>query len=185
MSPARVLFDRTLTMNTKNNEVHIICRFDIHDKDFITPKELIHHMCMTTISRKGIGVFAKDHKYVVLRDKKSGAVTYVMVYNHEDTDFGLLAELVMKWFCCADTADYIGQGTFALSAPNMGNPRALTLFFARSHREESVHYLDALRDEVRQALADSFGVAVQIQFDLRAISMPRTQADVLTETAGK
>lgn len=140
---------------------------------------------MATISRKGTGVYAKDHKYVVFHCRKCNTLAYIIVYDHEDTDFGLLADLARKVVVHEGTTDYIGQGTFTLSAPQIGAERVLTFFYNRSQREESAHYLDALRDEVRQALADAFGVSVQIQFDLRAISTPQVKTVVHPEKVGK
>lgn len=178
-------------------KTQLACFFDIHESETIAPSELIGHLRNGTISRKGNVVFDKDHKYVVLRHKENGAILYFMVYDYSDTDFGFLAEYARS-LCTYGKAptdtedadfnvlasinncelgksqyDFIGHGAFTLTK---GMDLKLVLFYQRGYRDEArTHYLDALRDEARQELADLFGVAVQIQFDLRAVSMPRGQ----------
>lgn len=178
-----------------NSKTQLVCSMDIHEKGTIAPSELIGHLQDGTISQKGYFVFKKDHKYVVLRHKASSNILYFMVYDCLDIDFDFLAEYA-RGLCASGKAltdtedtdfnvfasmnncqlgknqyDYIGHGTFALLKMREGN--ILTLFYLKGRRTETrSHYLDALLDEVRQELADLFGVPVQIQFDLRAVSIP-------------
>lgn len=199
MRVIRVLYDRTLTMNIKTE---LACFINIQERKPIPPSELIGHLRNGTISSNGSFVFKKDHKYVVLRHKESGAILYFMVYDHLDTDFGLLTELARS-LCASGKAptdtedtgfnilanmnncqlgksqyDYIGHGTFALM--KMKENSMLILYHKKGHRAEArSHYLDALRDEARQELANLFDVQVQIQFNLGAISTPEGKIDVL------
>lgn len=181
----------------------LACIKDIHKKKVIAPSELIGHLQNGTISSRGSFIFKKDHKYVVLRHKESGAILYFMVYDCLDSDFGFLAEYARS-LCASGKApidtedigfnvlasinncqlgknqyDYIGHGTFALLKIRKDN--ALTLFYEKGYRDEArSHYLDALRDEVRQELANLFDVKVQIKFDLHAVSEPCKQTRTVT-----
>lgn len=143
----------------------------------------------------------KNHKkYVVLRDKATGALTFFFVFDNPDTDFGMLfvyarSTCVSKPFVLDNPNqtehvlssienshrgeqqfDWIGYGNFWLSTFDKKDQLVLEYNYPVLHDESRAYWHDGLSEIVRDNLATLFGVYVAMNFTLRRQSQPRQQS---------
>lgn len=146
------------------------------------------------------------HKYVVLRDKVTGALTFFFVFNYPDTDFGSLAmyagvvctsdqyravdgvgqlDQVLAVIMTADSAkkqfDWIGYGHFWLNTFDGKDQLRLDYKYPVLCDENAAYWHEGLSEVVRDSLANLFGIYVAMDFTLRRQSSPnRSRVQVNT-----
>lgn len=140
---------------------------------------------------------AEAHKYVVLRDKATGALTFFFVFNYPDTDFGSLAmyagvvctnnqyravdgigqlDQALAAIMTADSAkkqfDWIGYGHFWLNTFEGKIQLGLDYNYPVLHDESEAYWHEGLSEVARDQLANFFGVYVSMNFTLKRQSSP-------------
>ncbi len=146
---------------------------------------------------------AEGQKYVVLRDKETGALTFFFVLNYPDKDVGSLAmyagvvctsnqyravdgpgqlDQALAAIMTADAAkkqfDWIGYGHFWLNKWDGNDQLGLDYNYPALHHESETYWHEGLSEVVRDGLANLFGVYVAMNFTLRRQSSPRQQSKV-------
>ncbi len=141
---------------------------------------------------------AESHKYVVLRDKATGVLTFFFVLNYPDRDVGSLAmyagvvctsdqyravdgpgqlDQALAAIMTADAArrqfDWIGYGHFWLNKFDGKDQLGLDYNYPALDRESEPYWHEGLSEVVRDSLANLFGIYVAMYFTLRRQSAPR------------
>jgi len=145
----------------------------------------------------------ESHKYVVLRDKATGALTFFFVLNYPDRDVGSLA-MYARVACMSNqlnvqagdgqlevavTAienerqsreqfDWIGYGHFWLNTFEGKGQLRLDYNYPALNHESEPYWHEGLSEVVRDRLANLFGVYVAMDFTLRRQSAPRQPSKV-------